>query len=193
MDPEISSKTQTREGELLDHSYDGIQEFDNPMPRWWVWIFWGTFWFSLAYLFHYTVGNGVGVNATHEAEVLEAKAEQAKNALTQQVSEEALAQTLADAGSVSAGRAVFIGKCAACHAEGGQGLSGPNLTDAAWVHGKGTLLDIYGVVAEGVAAKGMPAWAKQLSPAELRQVVAFVGSIRGSNVPGKPPEGIPTE
>lgn len=193
MDPEISAKTQTREGEVLDHSYDGIQEFDNPMPRWWVWIFWGTFWFSLAYLFHYSVGNGVGVNASHEAEVLEAKAEQAKNALTQQVSEESLGQTLADATSVAAGQTVFVGKCAACHGDRGQGLIGPNLTDSSWVHGRGALLDLYAVVAEGVAAKGMPAWEKQLSPAELRQVVAYVGSLRGTNVPGKAPEGTVVE
>lgn len=36
---------------LLDHSYDGIQEFDNPMPRWWVWVFWATIVFSVAYYF----------------------------------------------------------------------------------------------------------------------------------------------
>ena len=36
------------------HEYDGITEYDNPMPRWWTLIYWGTFWFSLAYLFHYS-------------------------------------------------------------------------------------------------------------------------------------------
>lgn len=193
MDPEISAKTQTREGELLDHSYDGIQEFDNPMPRWWVWIFWGTFWFSLAYLFHYWVGNGVGVNAAHEAEVVEANAQKAKAALALQVSEDTLARTLADSSSVTQGQGVFTAKCAACHADKGQGLIGPNLTDGSWIHGKGTLMDIYGVVAEGVASKGMPAWERQLSPSELRQVVAFVGTLRGTNVAGKAPEGLAVE
>jgi cytochrome c oxidase cbb3-type subunit 3 len=50
-------------------------------------------------------------------------------------------------------------------------------------------MDIYGVVTTGVDTKGMPAWGKQLSPAELRQVVAYVGSIRNTNRPGKAPEG----
>ena len=39
------------EDRLLEHNYDGIQEFDNPMPRWWVWIFWATIVFSVLYLF----------------------------------------------------------------------------------------------------------------------------------------------
>jgi len=34
---------------LLEHSYDGIQEFDNPMPRWWVYLFWATIIFSILY------------------------------------------------------------------------------------------------------------------------------------------------
>ncbi len=45
----------------LTHEYDGIVEYDNPMPRWWVWIFWGSFFFSLGYFIHYHVtGNLYG-------------------------------------------------------------------------------------------------------------------------------------
>ena len=50
-------------------------------------------------------------------------------------------------------------------------------------------MDIFNTVSEGVAEKGMPAWSRQLTPAELRQVVVFVGTMRGTNVPGKAPEG----
>ena len=70
-------------------------------------------------------------------------------------------------------------------------MIGPNLTDNAWIHGAGKLTDIYGVVDGGVAAKGMPAWGRQLTPIELRKVVAFVGTLRGTNVPGKAAEGTP--
>jgi cytochrome c oxidase cbb3-type subunit III len=189
MSQEINETTQTKEGALLDHAYDGIQEYDNPMPRWWVWIFWATFWFALAYLFHFWIGNGVSVSADYETEMKGVRALQAKEALKQTVSEETLTKMLADSSSIEAGKAVFTGKCAACHAEKGQGLIGPNLTDSSWIHGSGKLMDIYKTVSEGVAAKGMPAWEKQLAPAELRQVVSFVGSLRGSNVPGKAAEG----
>lgn len=178
---------------LLDHAYDGIQEYDNPMPRWWVWMFWGSFWFSLAYIFHFWIGNGTSLEERYAAEMEVVNAERAKAALEQQVSEQSLSQVMADAASLAGGKEVFISKCAACHKEDGGGLIGPNLTDNYWIHGKGALMDIYVVIDEGIAAKGMPAWGRQLSPTELRQVVAYVGTMRGSNVEGKAPEGEPVE
>ncbi len=178
---------------LMDHQYDGIQEYDNPMPRWWVWIYWGTFWFSLAYLFHYWVGNGVSLQESYDQEVATVNAERAKEALKQTVSEDSLSQMMADAGTIEKGAEVFQSKCVACHLEKGQGSIGPNLTDSHWINGKGTLMDIYQVVSEGSTAKGMPAWNRQLKPEELRAVVAFVGSIRGTNIEGKAPEGEPTQ
>lgn len=174
---------------LMDHEYDGIQEFDNPMPRWWIWSYWASFWFAVAYLFHFWVGNGVSVADDYEAEMAQVNAARAKEALSQEVSAESLEQMLVDAASVSAGSAVFAARCVACHLEKGQGSIGANLTDPNWIHGKGELMDIFHTVSEGVAEKGMPAWSRQLTPAELRQVVAFVGSLRGTNVQGKAPEG----
>lgn len=174
---------------LLHHEYDGIQEYDNPMPRWWVWIFWATFWFSLAYLFHYWLGNGVSVADAYSAEIAVVREREAKAALAENVSEASLSTVMADGSSLEAGKAVFQARCASCHLEKGQGLIGPNLTDDAWIHGHGSLLDIYGTVNAGVLDKGMPAWGRQLSPLELRTVVAFVGSLRGTHVPGKEPQG----
>ena len=187
--------TEERENEiertdpLLEHRYDDIQEYDNPMPSWWVWGFWATFWFSCAYLFHYWAGNGVSVEDDYAAEMAVVKAEAAKRAMGQSVSEESLAQVVADAGSVKKGAEVFGARCLPCHGDQGQGLIGPNLTDSSWIHGGGALLDIYGVVSDGVLEKGMPAWNRQLTPSELRQVVAFVGTLRGTNVAGKSAEG----
>lgn len=185
-------KPEKPEDSLLDHEYDGIQEFDNPMPRWWVWMFWGTLWFSCAYLFHYSVGNGPSVQAIYEADVQAAAAIAAQEAMNQTVTEESLAQLLADTGTTTAGQAIFAGKCAPCHLEG-QGAIGPNLTDKSWIHGSGRLMDIYAVVSDGVLDKGMPAWNRQLTPSELRQVVAFVGTLRGKDMPGKGPEGASVE
>lgn len=185
--------TNPRDDQLLDHQYDGIQEFDNPMPRWWVWIFWGSFWFSLAYLFHYWAGNGVSVATSYDEEVKVVSAQRAKEAAKQTVSEETLSQMMADPATVQAGAAVFQSKCVACHLEKGQGLIGPNLTDSHWILGQGTLMDIYKTVSEGSLVKGMPAWNRQLKPEELRAVVTFVGSIRGTNLEGKAPEGEPIQ
>ena len=190
---QVGSVKEGHEDHLLDHAYDGIQEYDNPMPRWWVWIFWGTFLYSLGYIFHYWVGNGQSVADNYEAEMDIVRAARAKEAMAQSVSEDVLQQVMSDASSVSAGADVFSQKCVTCHLEKGQGSIGPNLTDEYWIHGQGGLMDIFNTVSEGVPAKGMPAWSRQLSPVELRQVVAFVGTLRGTKVDGKPPEGEPVE
>jgi len=176
---------------LLLHTYDGIQEYDNPMPRWWIWSFWASFWFSLAYLFHFWLGNGESVADSYAAEVAVVAEREAKAAMAEQVSESSLGKVMADAASRQAGSEIFQVRCASCHLGQGQGLIGPNLTDDSWIHGKGTLLDIHHTVTTGVLDKGMPAWGRQLTPAELLRVVAFVGSLRGTHVAGKAPEGTP--
>ncbi len=176
--------------QLLNHEYDGIREYDNPLPRWWVWIFAGSFWFSVGYFIHYHLtGNGTSVAAAYEADVAEARELAAKSTLSQPVSEDSLSQLMADAALMKDARSAFSLRCGPCHGDRGQGLIGPNLTDNAWIHGRGSLTDIFKVVDEGVLAKGMPAWSKQLSPIEVRKLSAYVGSLRGKAVPGKAPEG----
>jgi cytochrome c oxidase cbb3-type subunit 3 len=176
--------------QLLDHEYDGIREYDNPLPRWWVWMWAGSAIFSFAYFFHYHIsGNGQSVAAGYEADMQEAREAAAKTNLAQPVSEDSLGKLMSDAPWMGDAQALFTLRCAVCHGDKGQGLIGPNLTDNAWIHGAGTLTDIYGVINEGVLAKGMPAWGKQLSPIELRKLAAFVGTKRGTLVPGKAPEG----
>ncbi len=181
--------------QLLDHEYDGIREYDNPLPRWWVWMFAGSFWFAVGYYFHYHVsGNGTSVAAAYEADVAEAREQAAKSSLAQPVNEESLGKLMADAGLMKDAQAAFALRCAPCHGDKAQGLIGPNLTDNAWIHGQGTLTDIYNVVDQGVLAKGMPAWGKQLSPIEVRKLAAYVGTQRGKAVPGgKAPEGAVVE
>ena len=175
---------------LLDHAYDGIHEYDNPLPRWWVWIFAGSFFFSIAYFFHYHLsGNGESVAAAYEADMRVAREVEAKATLGQPVSEESLGKLMSDSDLMKDAKALFGLRCSPCHGDRAQGVIGPNLTDDSWIHGRGTLTDIYGVIDTGVAAKGMPAWGRQLSPIEVRKVAAFVGTQRGKSVPGKPPEG----
>ena len=178
------------EDQLLDHEYDGIREYDNPLPRWWVWMWAGSAVFSIAYFFHYHIsGNGQSVAAAYEADMQEARANEAKASLAQPVSEESLGKLMSDAALMGDAKALFGLRCAPCHGDKAQGVIGPNLTDNAWIHGKGSLADIFGVINEGVLAKGMPAWGRQLSPFEVRKLAAYVGTTRGRAVPGKAPEG----
>jgi cytochrome c oxidase cbb3-type subunit 3 len=65
------SKRNPNEDHLLEHNYDGIQEYDNPMPAWWVWIFWATILFSIVYALNVVpgAGSGKGRLAQYQAEV----------------------------------------------------------------------------------------------------------------------------
>jgi cytochrome c oxidase cbb3-type subunit 3 len=177
---------------LLSHEYDGIREFDNPMPKWWKWIFWGSFYFALGYFAHYHLtGNGTSVHESYELEIAAAREAEAQELLKGGgPSEQTLGEMEANAGLMTDAKTLFVQKCAQCHGNNGEGKIGPNLTDEYWIHGDGSLMAIYNVVSEGVPAKGMPTWSRQMRLIEVMKMAAFVGTIRNTNLPGpRPPEG----
>lgn len=173
---------------IVDHEYDGIQELDNPLPGWWLATFYGTIIFSFLYYIHYSFTGAPNLQqelATTMASIQEMKSKSAPLVFSESELEKKLTPE-----TVQQGRAVYLAKCSACHAENGGGMIGPNLTDPAWIHGEGKLADLYKVIAEGVADKGMPAWGEMLKSEELLSVVSYVASLRNSNVAGgKPAQG----
>ncbi|HVU04553.1 MAG TPA: cbb3-type cytochrome c oxidase N-terminal domain-containing protein [Polyangiaceae bacterium] len=185
----MSEEAQKTQADLTDHEYDGIQEYDNPMPRWWVLIFWGSFYFAFSYFMWFHVYFKGSVKEDYAADMTAYREEMAKKALGANVTEEALEKLTKDPAMMADAQGIFQKRCVQCHAANGQGLIGPNLTDDFWIHGKGTLMDIYGVVNGGVPAKGMPEWGKQLSAIEVAKAAAYVGTLRGKHLPGKAPEG----
>jgi cytochrome c oxidase cbb3-type subunit 3 len=177
-------------GAILEHEYDGIREYDNPLPRWWLAIFWGSIFFSIGYALHYHVSpHGTSVATAYEEEMSLAREERAKQSLAEAPSEAVLGKLMTDPDLMNDAKAAFEKRCAVCHGPAGQGLIGPNLTDASWIHGEGRLMDIFEVVSKGVPTKGMPSWELQLDPIEVRKLVGYVGTLRGKNLPGKAPEG----
>lgn len=180
------------EDRLLDHEVDGIREYDNPMPRWWLTIFYATILFSVVYALNVIpgVGTGPGRIANYEAEIAAARSvREAAAATAGPVTPEAILAVAADAGALSKGRERFKATCAPCHREDGGGNIGPNLTDDFWIHG-GQPVQILTTVNEGVVAKGMPAWGQVLKPDEITAVVAYVTTLRGTNpVNAKAPQG----
>lgn len=174
---------------LVDHEYDGIQEYDNPMPRWWLGLFYGTIVFSFVYVAYFHGGPGLSEVAAYEAEMkafYEWEAEQAMAA--GEVTEETLNKLMADEGTVLAGQGVYVAKCQECHGANGEGKIGPNLTDDYWLHGA-RMVDIHHTVSEGVKDKGMESWKRKLKPDELLKVVAYVGTLRKTYAEGKAPQG----
>ncbi len=177
--------------ELLDHNYDGIQEYDNDLPGWWVYLFWVTIIIAVVYPFIYDFGSGKFAVEIVDEQVAELKALQAAS-MPKSMGEPEAAKLLAlakDSGALKLGSEIFATRCAACHSAQGQGLIGPNLTDDNWIHG-GKITNIHRTVSDGVLDKGMLAWKDQLKPEELNAVVAFVWSIHGTNPPNpKAPDG----
>lgn len=173
------------------HEIDGIQEYDNKLPNWWLYTLYGAIAFAVVYWFHYQI-SGFGdlpkAELQHDndkAAAVEAARIKAAGVLTP----EALAALARDKVTVEQGKQVFVQTCAQCHRQDGGGNVGPNLTDEFWLHGAAPD-KIYDTITKGIPDKGMPAWGPQLGADRTRAVAAFVISIRGTNVPnGKAPQG----
>src|SRR5688572_30104900 len=117
------------EAKLLGHAYDGIREYDNPLPGWWSAIFWATIVFSVAYVVVFHLGGWVRSPQAKYREALAAYADERElrdRAEAASVDEALLARRVADPATIASGRAVFAARCASCHAEDGRGLIGPN-------------------------------------------------------------------
>ena len=172
-----------------DHEYDGIREFDNPLPRWWLGTFFGAIVFAVFYWFFYhSLATLPGSRATYAAEWAETEAKIAAS----QVNPEELAALVKDPEVVARGAEIFKTTCMACHAEGGQSgetLIGPNLTDGYWIGGSDPAA-IHTTISMGRLEKGMPAWKLTLGGTKVSEVAAFVLSIQNTNVAGKAPQGV---
>ncbi|QSQ24121.1 c-type cytochrome [Pyxidicoccus parkwayensis] len=175
----------------LHYIYDGIEEHDNRLPNWWLFILWTTIVFSAGYWFWYHIAElAPGQLGEYRGEAAEVAK---RNADNKPASNEMLLALVKDPGTVGNGKAVFQANCASCHGAQGQGLIGPNLTDGFWLHGSKPM-DIHKVVAEGVVAKGMPAWERTLGAERVRAAVAYVLTLKGTHAPGgKAPQGEPEQ
>ena len=179
------------EPRVFDHAYDGIQEYDNPMPGWWTFLFWATFLFSVPYFYYYTFGIGERLNDSYDAEVAAFFEVQAKQLGDLKPDEPTMLRLAADAKMMSAGGSLFKGNCATCHAADGGGGTGPNLTDGSYINVK-SMPDIHRVIQNGVEAKGMPAWGKRFSGPQLVLLASYVAHLRGTTPAApKAPQGEP--
>jgi cytochrome c oxidase cbb3-type subunit 3 len=179
------------DGRLLSHSYDGIHEYDNPLPGWWSAIFIASIVFAAGYgIYYHLAGWGEMPAEKYAAALVDYEGKRAQRDLAEaaNVSEDALVQRAADPNALSQGKSVFLARCASCHTEDGRGLIGPNLTDHYQLHGE-TRMDIYNTVRRGVPGTAMLAWGEQLPAPDVVAVAAFVATLRGQNIAGKAQEG----
>jgi cytochrome c oxidase cbb3-type subunit 3 len=173
---------------LLDHNYDGIQELDNKLPRWWVWLFNVTIVFAAVYLIYYHVlGRGQLMAAQYQEEMKFGDQIKAK-AIGEFESSMASLQPSKDPAVLAQGKEAFLNLCAPCHRADGGGLVGPNLCDDYWIHGS-NFVDNLQTIWNGVPAKGMVTWKSVLKPSTIYAAGSYIYTLRGTHPPNpKPPE-----
>ena len=186
--------------ETTGHEWDGIQELNNPMPRWWLWTFYATIVWALAYTIAYpawpmissATSGMLGYSSRADVQTELAAAEQAKSAYVEAVKAKSVGEILADNNlrqfATAAGSAAFKVNCIQCHGSGAQGSPGfPNLNDDEWLWG-GNIDQIYQSIAHGVRFAGdeethsseMPSFAEILEPQQVNEVAAYVASLSGT-------------
>ncbi len=166
-----------KENPTTGHVYDGIEEYDNPLPGWWFKMFVLSIIFGIGYLIAYPgMGNFKGLlgwtsTGQWEAEVAKADAKTAEiYASFSQMSVEQLAE---NDKAMRMGRRVFANNCSVCHGAEATGAYGfPNLTDNDWLYG-GTPDAIKQSITTGRAG-AMPAWEAMLGEAGLADMTAYV-------------------
>lgn len=178
------------------HIFDGIQEYDNDLPRWWVLLFVLTIIFAVGYfswfeLPFFASKSLVDVYAEESLADQRAASEGQKASAGGSVPAFSYAAAFKDEAMLAAGKETFTQMCVSCHGALGEGLIGPNLTDEFWLHGH-TAAEIEEVVINGVPDKGMPTWKDVLGPEKIHQLVVFIKSIQGT-APANPkaPQGTP--
>ena len=193
----IDPVSTTEEPILREHTYDGIQEYDNPMPGWWLWLFWATIIFAPIYILGVHVFGFIPTYQddleSGQAEIAAMRSAAEATAAPFEVTPELMAQYIGNEEHIGNGAQTFASYCLMCHGDKGQGLIGPNLTDNYWIHGPSDE-DLFGVITNGVPEKGMTPWGSILSNVQRAELIAFIRSIAGTNPPGgKGPEGEPYE
>ncbi|MEP3482104.1 MAG: cbb3-type cytochrome c oxidase N-terminal domain-containing protein [Fuerstiella sp.] len=168
----------------LGHSYDGIQEYDNPMPGWWKFVFLISALYAIPYMAYYHNGSADRTIHSDYSNAVAANMRLQFDEIGELAAEQATVMKYIDDDKwLAVGKSVFTTHCASCHGAAGQGKVGFNLTDDYWKHVKHAG-DIAKVVIEGANNKSMPAWKSRLHPNEIVLVSSYVASLRGSNPSG---------
>ncbi len=194
----------TRKGQRSDttdqtvgHIYDGIEEYDNPLPRWWFMLFVGTIIFAIGYLVLYPgMGNWKGIlpgyeggwTSTKQYEREITKADEKYGPIFAKYAALPIEDVAKDDAALKMGGRLFASHCAVCHGSDAKGAHGfPNLTDNDWIWG-GEPETIKVTILKGRNAV-MPGWEAALGNDGIKNVAGFVRSLSGL----KNPEGLDLE
>lgn len=181
--------------ETTGHEWDGLKELNNPLPRWWLWIFFATcvwsFWYFIVYPSWPAPGGATagtsGYTQYKELKLSQAEIMARQKAYLERFEQASFEEIMNDpelyAFAMAGGHAAFKDNCATCHGTGAEGSKGyPNLNDDDWLWG-GTLEDIHATIRHGTRVADedtrvsqMPAFGKEgfLKREQIDQVVDYV-------------------
>ena len=174
------------EGDVTGHVWDGLEELNNPLPRWWLWLFYGTLIFAFSYLALYPgLGNFKGVLGWTQENQWEAEmkaAEEQYGPIFKKFASQDIETLAKDPEALDIGRRLYLNYCALCHGSDAQGAKGfPNLADDAWMYG-GTPEQIKASILNGRNGM-MPALGAALGGDEgVKAVAAYVASLSGRKI-----------
>jgi cytochrome c oxidase cbb3-type subunit 3 len=166
------------------HVWDkDLREYNNPLPKWWLWLFYITVAFGLLYLVLYPgLGAMKGVKGwsqTAQYDQEEAAAEEKAAKYLAPFATMTVPQLAADPKAMATARNLFQNNCAQCHGSDGGGAKGfPNLADKSWQWG-GDPDTIVATITNGRSAVGMIAWGDMLGEQGVDKVVAYVQKLSG--------------
>lgn len=187
----MSTNKHSNEPELRPHVYDGIQEYDQVLPRWWLFTLYIMIvaflvWWTAYYQF------GMGKTDTEALDAVVGQIEKAREKELESIDDAKLWAMSRDPQIVAAGKATFMtpGMCVTCHGPDlsgtlmGAKLPGLPLNDTEWKHG-GKPTEIFKLVRKGApdVTKGMPAWEPTLGVKRVSEAVAFVLSLHKEGEP----------
>ncbi|MEX5352361.1 cytochrome-c oxidase, cbb3-type subunit III [Pseudomonas juntendi] len=178
--------------QTMGHSFDGIEEYDNPLPKWWFWLFVGTLVFAVGYLILYPgLGNWKGVLPGYEngwTQVNEWQKEMDKadakfGPIFAKYAAMPVEEVAKDPQALKMGGRLFASNCSVCHGSDAKGAYGfPNLTDKDWRWG-GEPETIKASIMDGRHGV-MPGWAEVIGEQGVADVAAFVlTNLDGRSLP----------
>jgi cytochrome c oxidase cbb3-type subunit 3 len=168
---------ETDEAKTTGHVYDGIEEYDNPLPRWWFGLFLATFIFAFGYLIAYPgLGLWKGLFGWTEVNQLQGEQERAQAKYDEVFgvyAKTSIPDLAKDPKARKMGQRLFLNNCAVCHGSDARGNPGfPNLSDTDWLYG-GTPERIEETITKGRQAL-MPVWGPILGETNIANVTEFV-------------------